>query len=135
MKAQGLDIKGNKPVLVDSLWKHLDREEEVVEEDSRLLKFPEVSKYKLADKLKTHLYTVCKSRKDAGDDDVAALCKDLHNAADHWAGDHSICKEIDAERKCVKEDWGPDKAYYEKGGATHLAVKLWIVKKCSAAKM
>jgi hypothetical protein len=137
LKAHGLDLKGNKPALVERVWSNLDKEEaaEEVDNDARLLKFPEVSRHKLADKLKTHLYFVCKARKDAGNDDVAALCKDLHNAADHWAGDHAVCREIDSERKCVKEDWGADRAHYELGGPTHVAVKTWIVKKCSASKM
>lgn len=136
LKSQGLDLKGNKPALIDRVWKHLDKEEaEEVDQDARLIKYPEVSRHKLADKLKTHLYTVCKTRKEAGDDDVAALCKDLHNAADHWAGDHRVYAEIDAGRKCVFEKWGAERAHYESGSATHIAVKTWIVKKCSASKM
>jgi hypothetical protein len=95
MKEAGLDLKGKKAALVDRLWKHLDKEEVVADDaEGRLLKFPEVSKYKLADKLKTHIYTVCRARASEGDNDVQALCRDLHNAADHWAGDHSVCKEI-----------------------------------------
>lgn len=69
------------------------------------------------------------------DDDVTALCKDVHNAADQWSGDHSVCREIDPERKCVKEEWGADRAYYTADGATHVALKSWLVKKCNASKM
>jgi hypothetical protein len=57
------------------------------------------------------------------DDNMAALCKDLHNAADHWSGGHFVCREIDPERKCVKEEWGDDRAYYTADGATHVALK------------
>lgn len=137
MKEAGLDLKGNKAVLVDRLWKHLDKEEVPVadDEEGRLLKFPEVSKYKLADKFKTHLYSVCRARTLAGDDDVQALCRDVHNAADHWAGDHSVCREIDPLRKYVQKSWSADKSYYPKDGPTHVAVKDWLVKKCSLAKM
>jgi hypothetical protein len=136
MKKAGLDLKGNKAALVDRLWKHLDKEDAAEpDEEGRLLKFPEVSKCKLPDKLKTHLYSVCKARALVGDDDVQALCKDLHNAADHWAGDHSVCTKLDLLRKCVQESWSAEKSYYEKDGPTHVAVKDWLVKKCSVAKM
>jgi hypothetical protein len=65
LKTHNLDLKGNKPALVDRVWKHLDKEEaEETDSDDRLLKYPEVSRHKLPDKLKSHLYFVCKARAD-----------------------------------------------------------------------
>jgi hypothetical protein len=135
LKAAGLDLKGKKDDLVQRLWTSLEREEETVEQDTCLLKYPELAKHHLADKLKTHVYTACFARAAANDDDVTALCLDLQNAADHWVGDHSVCDQISRLRKCVQEDWGAQQASYEKGGETHKAVKAWLVKKCTPAKM
>lgn len=119
------------------VWAHLDKEDEqAVDEDTRLLKYPEVNKSNLANKLKTHIYTSCFKRAEAGDDSVALLlCRDIHNAADHWGGDHSVCAQLDSGRKCVQEKWGPGRAYYLLGGETHKAVKEWLTKKCTPAKM
>ncbi|GAQ82597.1 hypothetical protein KFL_001170010, partial [Klebsormidium nitens] len=135
LKAAKLDLKGKKDELVDRLWKSFGREEEEVAQDTRLLKHPALSSNRIPDKLKTHVYNASFARAAAKDDDVAALCKDIHNAADHWAGDHSVCAAIDPDRKCVKESWDGTRAYYEKGGETHLAVKQWLQKKCTPAKM
>lgn len=67
LKAHSLALLGNKDALMQRVWAHLDKEEEVqMDEDSRLLKFPEVSKHNLADKLKTHVYTSCKKRAEVG---------------------------------------------------------------------
>jgi hypothetical protein len=113
----------------------LDKEAvEVGDEDSRL-RFPSVTKHDLIDKLRTHIYTACLARAAVGDDNVKELCKDLHNAADHWAGDHSVCLEIATDRVCVIEKWGLERAYYQSGGDTHLAVKSFLQKKCTLAKM
>lgn len=104
-------------------------------EHARLLKYPEVGKKNLADKLKTHMYTACLKRAQAGDDYVQLLCKDIHNAADHWAGVHTVCAELDPQRKCVTEKWGQGRAYFLQGWKTHLALKEWPIKKCTPAKM
>jgi hypothetical protein len=118
------------------VWAHLDKNEEVaVDEDSRLLKYPEVSKHNLADKLRTHIYASCKKRAEIGDDSVDLLCKDIHNAANHWGGDHSVCQDLDPRKKFVLQKWGAEKAYYIQGGETHVAVKEWLVKKCTPSKM
>jgi hypothetical protein len=61
------------------------------------------------------------------------LC--ICNAADHWAGNHSKCAEIDSSRRCVKDGRGRDQTYYVEGGETHVAVKQWLQKKCTVAKM
>jgi hypothetical protein len=63
------------------------------------------------------------------------LKKDICNAADHWAEDHSVCALIDPTRKCVLEKRGPGKALYHAGGETHIAVKAWLEKKCTLAKL
>ncbi|KAL3701251.1 hypothetical protein R1sor_019273 [Riccia sorocarpa] len=37
------------------------------------------------------------------------VTKDIHNAADHWAGDLSVCRTLPGNRRCVTENWGPEK--------------------------
>jgi hypothetical protein len=71
LKAHGLNLKGRKDALVARVWESLDKQEEQVEEDSRLLKHPELQKHGLADKLKTHVYTCSKARATVEDDDAA----------------------------------------------------------------
>lgn len=100
-----------------------------------MLKYPEVTKNDLVAKLKTHMYTACLARAEVGDDNVKELCKDLQNAADHWTGDHSVCQELGPDRKCVTEKWGLDRTYYAPGGSTHLAIKAFLQKRCTPAKM
>lgn len=85
--------------------------------------------------MKTHIYTCCKSRAIAKDDDVPLLRKDICNAGDHWAGDHSMCAQLDPTKKCVLEKRGADKAYYVANGETHVAVKAWLEEKCTLAKL
>jgi hypothetical protein len=135
LKAQKLDLKSNKAVLVERAWGQLDKEAELLADDARTLKFPKIIRHHLPDKLKTHFYFCCFARAAAGNDDVSLLCKDVQNAADHWAGEHLVCGEIDPTRKCVSEAWGVEHVYYPKGGATDDAVKQWLVKKASPAKM
>jgi hypothetical protein len=93
LKAHSLALSGNKDALMQRVWAHLDKDitEEPVDEDARLMKYPEVNKNNLADKLKTHVYTACRKRAAEKDDLAELLCKDIHNAADHWAGDHLVC--------------------------------------------
>jgi hypothetical protein len=131
----GLDVKGKKQDLVDRVWSKLDKAPEEIDLDTRSMRYPEVVTKKLPDKLKTHFYHACFARAQAQDDETPLLCKDIINAADHWAGSHSICAELDPQRKCVVEQWGPEKAHYLLNGETHLAVKAWLVKKASLAKM
>jgi hypothetical protein len=95
LKAQGLPIKGKKDVLVERVWASLDREGQEVDEDTMLLKFPELSKHDLTAKLKTHVYTACRTRALAGDDNVDVLVFDIRNAALQWAGSHLGCEQLD----------------------------------------
>ncbi|KAL2650929.1 hypothetical protein R1flu_019057 [Riccia fluitans] len=61
---------------------------------------------------------------------------DIHNAADHWAGDHTTCLHLPGVRKCVVEKWtGWKKAKYPKGGETHKAVKEFLKKYITETKM
>jgi hypothetical protein len=69
LKEHNLDLKGRKDALVARVWTFLEKVEEEVEEDSRLLWYPELEKHGVADKLKTHIYTCCKARAVTMDDD------------------------------------------------------------------
>jgi hypothetical protein len=111
---------------VDRVWSKLDKEAEQIDIDTRSMRYPEVLTKRLPDKLKTHFYHACFARAEAQDDDTVLLCKDIVNAADHWAGIHSVCAEIDPQRKCVLEKWGQDHAHYPMNGENHLAVKVWL---------
>jgi ribonuclease HI len=78
LKASNLEVKGGKDALIARVWLFLKKEEEEVEEDSRLLRYPELSKHGLTDRLKIHIYTCCKSRALAKDDNVTFLRQDIH---------------------------------------------------------
>jgi hypothetical protein len=135
LKENNLYLKGRKDALVDRVWTFLEKVEEEVKEDSRLLRYSELGKHAVADKLKTHIYTCCKARAVAKEDNVTLLKNDIFNAADHWAGDHSVCALNDPTRKCVLEKRGPEKALYSAQGETHIAVKAWLEKKCTLSKL
>jgi hypothetical protein len=135
LKLQGLTMKERKDALVAKVWEVLDKKEELVEEDTRLLRFPELGKHGVADRMKTHIYTACKARAKSGDDNVGLLRLDILNAADHWSGNHDVCAQIDPTRKCVLEKRGVQNALYIARGETHLAVKAWLEKKCSLTKL
>ncbi|KAL3681050.1 hypothetical protein R1sor_024006 [Riccia sorocarpa] len=57
------------------------------------LKYPELATHDLAYKLKSWIYTCCKNA-TRGDTTPQLVTKDIHNAADHWAGDHSVCRTL-----------------------------------------
>lgn len=85
LKDGGHDVKGKKRDLVDRVWSKLDKEAEQIDLDTRSMRYPEVLTKRLPDKLKTHFYHACFARAEAQDDDTVLLCKDIVNAADHWA--------------------------------------------------
>jgi hypothetical protein len=57
---------------------------------------------------------------------VTILVKNIHNAADHWARDHSICAEIDSSKKCVLH-LDIEKKKFDFNSKTHIAVKQWLM--------
>jgi hypothetical protein len=66
-----------------------------------VLDYPELAHHNIAVKLKSFIYKCCRVTAAGRHDDVTTLVKNIRNAADHWAKDHSICAEIDSSRKCI----------------------------------
>ncbi|KAL3691490.1 hypothetical protein R1sor_005141 [Riccia sorocarpa] len=78
----------------------------------------------LAYKLKSWIYTCAKNTALRGDTMPEILTLDIHNAADHWAGNHSTYRTLPGVRKCVTENWTTaTESKYAEGGETHKAVK------------
>ncbi|KAL3679754.1 hypothetical protein R1sor_022710 [Riccia sorocarpa] len=50
-----------------------------------------------------------------GDTTPPLLMKDVQNSAEHWAGNHAVCRMLPGSRKCVVENWEPgrDNKYAE----------------------
>ncbi|KAL3694997.1 hypothetical protein R1sor_008648 [Riccia sorocarpa] len=97
----------------------------------RPLKYPELAQHDLAYKLKSWIYTCCKNAATRGDTTPQLLTTDVQNAADHWAGDHTVCRTLPGTRKCVTEQWESGReSKYTQGGETHLAVKAFLKKVC-----
>ncbi|KAL2610519.1 hypothetical protein R1flu_029092 [Riccia fluitans] len=73
---------------------------------------------------------------DKGDSDPKLLTQDIHNSADHWAGNHDTCWVLPGNRKCVAKNWpkGRDAKYVE-GGETHKVVKDFLKKYITESKM
>ncbi|KAL3693655.1 hypothetical protein R1sor_007306 [Riccia sorocarpa] len=71
-----------------------------------------------------------------GDTTPQVLTKDVQNAAEHWAGNHAVCRTLPGQRKCVVENWEPgrDNKYVE-GSETHKAVSDFLRKYLTENKM
>ncbi|KAL3687006.1 hypothetical protein R1sor_013315 [Riccia sorocarpa] len=116
---------------------------------NRRLAYPECSQYNLADKLKTWIYTCCQRNADrikdivggfrAGEDDAHMVTIDICNAANHWAGLHSICRVLLGEPRlcCRFQDLNapPVDKYYEEGSPTHIAIGEFLKKHITATNM
>jgi hypothetical protein len=57
---------------------------------------------------------------------VTTLVKNIRNVADHWAGDHSICAEIDSSRKYVQH-LHAEKKRFVFDSKTHIAMRQWLI--------
>ncbi|KAL2620778.1 hypothetical protein R1flu_000983 [Riccia fluitans] len=102
----------------------------------RPLRYPELATHDLAYKLKSWIYTCAKNAVLRGDTTPELLTMDIHNAADHWAGDHSTCWNLPGVRKCIVENWsGEEKRKYAPSGETHKAVKEFLKKYITESKM
>ncbi|KAL3700497.1 hypothetical protein R1sor_018519 [Riccia sorocarpa] len=82
-----------------------------------------LAQHDIAYKLKSWIYTCAKNAAARGDTTPQILTKDVQNAAEHWAGNHAVCRTLPGQRKCVVENWeaGRDNKYVE-GGETHKAL-------------
>ncbi|KAL2632038.1 hypothetical protein R1flu_016724 [Riccia fluitans] len=102
----------------------------------RPLKYPKLAVHDIAYKLKSWIYTCAKNASLRGDTTPELLTMDIHNAADHWAGDHTTCSYVHGMKKCVVENWtGGKEAKYPEGGKTHKAVKEFLKKYITETKM
>jgi hypothetical protein len=90
------------------------------------LEYPELAKHNIAVKLKSWIYKCCCITTTSGYDDVTTLVKNIRNAANHWAKNHSICAKIDSSKKCVQH---PDamKKRFDFSNKTHIVVKQWLI--------
>ena len=88
--------------------------------------YPELRQHDIPSKLKSWVYHCCRLTQASGSEDVGQLCLHICNAADHWAGDHSICEKIDNSKQCVLKKWGREKAKYDLNGKTHIALRNWL---------
>jgi hypothetical protein len=70
-----------------------------------------------------------------GDIDCELLISDIKNIAMHWARDHSFCAYVNAERKCIRNKWGADRAYLKKNSPSYNALEAWLASHITSAKM
>ncbi|KAL2610585.1 hypothetical protein R1flu_029158 [Riccia fluitans] len=121
----------------------------------RPLKYPELATHDLAYKLKSWIYTCAKNTALRGDTTPELLTVDIHNAIDHWAGDHNTYQKLPGVRKCIIENWSREQkrkyapgsdacllvhisvvlSVIRSGGETHKAVKEFLKKYITESKM
>ncbi|KAL2631192.1 hypothetical protein R1flu_015878 [Riccia fluitans] len=102
----------------------------------RPLKYPKLAAHDRAYKLKSWIYMCAKNAAMRDDATPGLLTMDIHNAADHWAWDHTTCLHLPGMRKCVIEKWmGGKEAKHPDGGETHKAVKEFLKKYIMETKM
>ncbi|KAL2633856.1 hypothetical protein R1flu_005335 [Riccia fluitans] len=65
------------------------------------------SKLQLVQRVTVHLKLpeASANTENQGNTTLQLLTLDIHNAANHWAGDHSTCRILPGVRKCVTENW------------------------------
>ncbi|KAL2642545.1 hypothetical protein R1flu_010132 [Riccia fluitans] len=134
-----LPQSGSKLQLVQRVSVHLKLPEAGASPEiqrQRPLKYPELAAHDIAYKLKSWIYMCVKNAALRGDTTPGLLTMDIHNAADHWAGDHTTCLHLPGVRKCVVEKWtGGKEAKYLEGGETYKAVKEFLKKYIMEIKM
>ncbi|KAL3685455.1 hypothetical protein R1sor_003477 [Riccia sorocarpa] len=138
-RQQSLLQTGSKLLLVQRVSVHLNLPEaggttEI--QRTRPLRYPELASHDIAYKLKSWIYTCAKNAALRGDTTPELLTRDIHNAADHWAGDHATCRTLPGTRKCVVKNWsGIQERKYPQDGETHKAVKDFMKKYITESKM
>ncbi|KAL2611784.1 hypothetical protein R1flu_023476 [Riccia fluitans] len=130
---------GSKLQLVQRVSVHLKLSEAGANMEiqcQRPLKYPGLAAHDLAYKLKSWIYTCAKNAAVRGDTTPQLLTLDIHNVANHWAGDHSTCRILPGVRKCVTENWSAGQmCKYPEGGETHKAVADFLKKYITENKM
>ncbi|KAL3700323.1 hypothetical protein R1sor_018345 [Riccia sorocarpa] len=94
-RQHSLQQAGPKLLLVQRVSVHLNLPEaggttEI--QRTRPLRYPELASHDITYKLKSWIYTCAKNAALRGDTTPQLLTLDIHNAVDHWAGDHATCR-------------------------------------------
>lgn len=93
--------------------------------------YPSLRKMDMPGKVVKWFYITAIQCRKRGGDDVKLFIRDFRNCADHWAGDHSGCANIDPTRLCVVKGWGSEHAYYAPNSPDHRALKDLLCKMSS----
>jgi hypothetical protein len=97
--------------------------------------YPEFQANDMAEKFKTWFYTCTEAAAKRKDRHPGLLCLDIHNCLDHWSGCHDMCRLINPERPCVKENWSRNYAYFSRNGAAYEALDKWLDRHITRKKM
>ncbi|KAL3684743.1 hypothetical protein R1sor_002765 [Riccia sorocarpa] len=138
-KDNKLPTSGNKLQLVQRVYVSLNWPEAGASTElqrQRPFKYPELAQYDLAYKLKSWIYTCSKNMAARRDVTPETLTIDVQNAADHWAGNHTVCRTLPGTRKCVVENWDSGReSKYAEGGETHIAMRDFLKNYLTINKM
>ncbi|KAL3692372.1 hypothetical protein R1sor_006023 [Riccia sorocarpa] len=114
-KGKHLVLGGNKSDLVKRIAEHLfdfpsmtGPVPEGRASRGRPLAYPELGQNDVAYKLKSWIYTCCRTAAKRGEVSPNILVLDIITAADHWAGLHDMCRILPGDRKCCSSDWDND---------------------------
>ena len=98
------------------------------------LEYPELACHNISAKLKSWIHKCCWICANGGHDNVTTLVKDIQNAANHWARDHSTCAKIDSFRNCVQHP-NAEKRRFDFNSKTQIAMKQWLIKHITENKI
>ncbi|KAL3695327.1 hypothetical protein R1sor_009403 [Riccia sorocarpa] len=122
----------------------------------RPLAYPELAQNDVAYKLKSWIYTCCRTAAKRSFREwflnlkaevmsywpAEAMCDpnilvpDIITAADHWAGLHDMCRILPGDRICCSPDWDNDsRRLYVPESVTHKAVWEFLEKRITYSKM
>ncbi|KAL3675849.1 hypothetical protein R1sor_025797 [Riccia sorocarpa] len=142
-KGKHLVLGGNKSDLVKRIAEHLfdlpsmtGPVPEGRASRGRPLAYPELYQNDVAYKLKSWIYTCCRTAAKRGEVSPNILVLDIITAADHWAGLHDMCRILPGDRKCCSPDWDNDsQRLYLPESVTHKAVREFLEKRITHSKM
>lgn len=147
-----------KDQLVAAVWDLLVQEKIVKAEDRDKditpLAYPEVTKHDITGRLRGWMYkcarwaseyllqaespdepprkSIMPERSPAFAYILDLTVKRVINAANHYAGDHSMCQKLLGDKaKCCQQGRPVTAPFYAAGGPTHAAVKAFLIKNCT----
>ncbi|KAL3699855.1 hypothetical protein R1sor_017877 [Riccia sorocarpa] len=147
LRVRGARVVGNKPALIQHIaeLRALRAGEGVAQVGSRRYMYPELRSHGIVDKLKGWIYTCCQrhAARTKGPNgrflpenaDCTTLISDIRNAADHWAGVHSICRELPGERPCCDLNTPASDHYFAEGSPTHEKLRVFLEKQITSSKV